>query len=117
MEGADPEEADAAELEEEPAPVACYTMEEAMAEFAVAQATEMAEQIAILDEPSWSPSRIRRTWSPTDASSGKNRRRPTHSSTRWKRRWRRRQRRNRSCVCPMYSEPGTEIVDISDDNE
>ena len=45
MEGAHPEEADAAEPEEEPALVAGFSR----AEFTVAQAAEMPEQTAILE--------------------------------------------------------------------
>ena len=49
MEGTSPEEEEATEPEEEPTPVAGYTMKDAMAEFAGARAAEMAQQQAILE--------------------------------------------------------------------
>lgn len=53
---------------------------------------------------SWSPSRMRPMWRPTDSPSGRNKQRPTRSSTRSKRSWMRRPiRRSRSCGC----RPGT----------
>ena len=71
-----PEDEEDAELD----PVPGFNMEQAEAEFTVAQADEMAKQQAIR-----SPSKMRPMWRPAGCSSGRNGRRPTPSSTRSKR--------------------------------